>query len=271
MIAGLLVTLAVWLLLYGINVPLRWLLVRRHRARHDVVLESWLKYPAPRVQWTRLLFIFVWMIGLVASTGKMSFTIGVMIGMILCIIAWPFYVRSKACTLTLLVFDRKGLSVFPVRYGLVGQGTFRTRLNWVDCFGYSYYKGHLLFALRTGGQIEQETGNRLIIGETLHRLGIRKLRMYDILERDAENRERNKQMYEAEFKQLMAQVESMVQDIVDSYQMDAAELGLHLQAEFKQEDDSEAQDEPYLYLHLSLRNEEEEVDALDWMIWAKYK
>lgn len=270
MILGLVVILLLWMFLFGFSVPLRWLLVRLHRARHQVVLESWLKYPARKIRVKRLVMLFIWTRLILVVGHNSPFAFGVTIGALICLILWPFYVRSKTCTMTLLVFDRQGMTVFPARRGILGSGTFSTRLNWIDCFGYSYYKGHLLFSLRSGGQIEQETGNRLIIGQTLQRLGLRKLRMYDILEREPQRPERNQEaLYQAEFDQLLQQVETMAQDIVDSYQGDAAEMGFYLHAELREGDDSEEENEPYRYLHLSLREGEEEVDELDWMIWAK--
>lgn len=260
---GFAATFVIWLTLYGGNVLNRQWVLRRYLAKHEPIAKVEVVYPTKKVNNRRWVILIILFASMMRTLSHYAFAEGVFAAALVIALLWPLYLRSQVCVRLLLLFDRQGVTVFPVNRRLVSQGTFQTRLNWVDCFGYSIYRGHALFALRGGGQIEQVIGNRMQVSEVLNRLGIRKLKAYDHLE--------PREVTEDDLHELEQQVDRLAQDIVGGYQADAAAMGLHLQAEVQQADDSEQQTEPYAFLKMSLWDDAQMVDELDWLLWARYE
>jgi hypothetical protein len=272
------IVVGIWMLLYGLNVPVRAFLLRRHRMRHDVlqVIEALheRKEQSAFKEWIApvgvVLSVFFSVrllsgVGFEQHTEPERFLIGVLLGIFSLSLLWPLYLRSKTRRVEVVLFDRDGVTMFAPRFGKIWEDPFCTRIDWKDCFGYSVFRGQVMFALRPIGHVEQVYGaHRELMEATLNSLGIRKLNAYDVLGRDEVPVEKLK---EAERK-----IEAVARDVAASYCTELASHGIVIEIEmlYAQEGAEGGLQNAHAYLRFSLIEGDKSLHDMDWLVWAQY-
>lgn len=269
MIYGLLLVLGVFTLFFGLNVIVRQVMVRGYLAQTDVVAQLALpRRSKEKIEVLRLLFIAFWVTaGIAGLTQSRPLTLGVIIAFLILAVLWPLYVRGKTRTTELLYFDSKGMTIFPARTGMLHEGAFQIRIDWKDTFGYTVYKGNVLFSLLPSGYVEQHYGDdRLELLRILDRLGIRKLVAYDVLQ--------SSEVDERGLQQLEERVETMVRDVVAGYLNEFASLGIRVEVgRLNYEDEGEEAEMDagaYALARAMLYQDDQVVQELEWLVWEKY-
>ncbi|MGB8954216.1 MAG: hypothetical protein WCC10_02500 [Tumebacillaceae bacterium] len=269
---GLLLATLIWLLLFGLNLPIRWMIERRHHAQHEVLARFELPQPKEDVN------LGMWVAFPIVSALIHAYTMyehwdpqfwttggllpGMLYGAWLFMITWPLYVRGRTRSREIFILDKEGMTVLPPRTGRVTAGSFRTRIEWKDCLGFSVYKGGILFALKPFGHVEQEYGpHRDEVLAALHLLGVQKLNAYDMLAFS--------EATDAELEKSVQRVLDMAHDVVSGYQTELTSLGMRVEVDHVVVQEEPAEEE-YAYLRLALWAGEEQVADLDWLLWARY-
>ncbi|MBL0386781.1 hypothetical protein JJB07_08960 [Tumebacillus sp. ITR2] len=270
-----LLTIGVWFAMFGLNVPVRRWYLRRYEATHDKLEHLIVKRevePIRRESVTKLLnriYLLAIALGVVQfiymqqpeykkeSELQGAVLLGIAIGVFVVGILWMIYRRSKTVNALEMLFDRKGISIYPVRRGLSGQGTYETRVDWKDCIGYWVYKDYFILSLRPIGQIEQYGGPEMArIERTLHRLGVRKLVSYDTHAANA--------MTPAQLSELDHRVLRMSQEVIAGYANDCAMLQMQVEGTIEWRTD----DDRYSVLILRSLVDGEEVQTIEWLLWG---
>ena len=268
---GLLVATLIWLLLFGLNLPIRWIIERRHQAQHEVLARFELPQPKEDVN------LGMWVAFPIVSALIHAYTMyehwdpdfwqtdgllpGMLYGAWLYMITWPLYVRGRTRSREIFILDNEGMTVLPPRTGRVTAGSFRTRIEWKDCLGFSVYKGSILFALKPFGHVEQEYGtHRDEVLAALHLLGVQKLNAYDMLALSEATDE--------ELDKSVQRVLDMADDVVSGYQTELSSLGMRVEVDHVVV--QEKPEEEYAYLRMALCAGDEQVADLDWLLWARY-
>jgi hypothetical protein len=271
--------LGAWLMMYGLNPLVRSWLLRQARLRREVVVTLERRLPQERIHWFAHVGIPAVILalqacnvyqsakksgweqtGLVLADGPAlalwaSFFVVLLLSML-----WPLYLRTRARSTEVALLDEQGVTVMLPRRGLSWQGAFEARVEWKDVFGYSFFKGYVLLALRPVGHIDIAYGQqRLIWAHWLHKLGLHKLNAYDMLDQQ--------EMDERELELLEQHVEAMALDVRAGYERECAELGVWIEVERRY---GSGEGDSFAYLHLGLLVDGECVHDLDWLIWAKY-
>ena len=266
MLYGIIAAAVIWLLLYGLNIPLRAWLQARHAAKHDVVLRVELQQPKERLTSGFRYSLIAAAFALLAAFWRefrFDFWSGLELGLVIFVLAWPLYLRSKARSTEIFILDRDGMTVFPPRTGRVGTGTFQTRIEWKDCFGYSMFRGTVLFALLPFGHVEQEYGAlREQVEDALYRLGIPKLVSYDMLDRA--------EISDDGLEEMSQHVETLAIEVVGGYSGELSALGVRIEVERMFGTDEQSEN-AFSYLRMKLMTGEELLRDLDWLLWAKYE
>lgn len=278
MIAGFLIVFLSWMCLYGLNVPLRAYLVRRHQHEHEVLMRIDVRHQPKESggkvkRWLVPLAIGVsiWaVVRLIAAGSLHSFSdgerlvIGMLGGLLLIAALWPLYQRSATRNVEIVLFDRHGVTMVAPRYGLLSQGAFQMRIEWKDCFGYSVFRGHVMFALRPIGHVEQVYGQfRQSIQSALSSLGIPKLNAYDVIGCE--------EVASEELAAIEREVLLIAQDVAASYSTELLSEGLAVGVELLHErEEEEERSVEHATLRFSLIEGQKSLHDLDWMIWAKY-
>ena len=262
--SGFVIAFSVWLFLYGLNVPLRlWMLrtARQRDVRAEIAVRVVNSPPQTLNAIVRTLIVAFFTAGLLRGVD-MEFAKGVALAAVLISALWPFYLRSRTRTHEIVLFDAQGVTILPPRTALVGQGTFLTRIEWRDCFGYSVQRGTILIALKPLGHVEQVYGpHREEMERALDALGIRKLVAYDMLptsELDREGLER-----------LEARLMATAEDVIAGYHNDLVGYGLRVEPQvlYNEEFDGRELREAHANMHLGLWHGDECVLEQEWLIW----
>lgn len=268
---GLLLATLIWVLLFGLNMPIRWWIERRHYAEHEVLAQFEVPQPKEDVNFG------LWVMFPIVSAGLHAYTMfkhwdpelwtrgGLLAGLVYggwaFMITWPLYVRGRTRSREIFILDKDGMTVLPPRTGRVTAGSFRTRIEWKNCLGFSVYKGSILFALKPFGHVEQEYGeHRDEVLAALQLLGVPKLNAYDMLA--------HSEATDAELEKSVQRVLDMGRDVVSGHQAELVSLGLRVDVEHVVV--QEEAEEEYAYLRLVLWAGEEQASDLDWLLWARY-
>ncbi|ASS76428.1 hypothetical protein CIG75_16670 [Tumebacillus algifaecis] len=279
MMTGFVIAFAIWLALYGLNVPVRAYLISRHRARYEVLQRvdvdngaveklTFQKMVVPFV----IVFVVIGVVRVITRENIVSFNDveqlvgGMLIGLVVVMVLWPFYLKSNTRRKEVVLFDRDGVTMFAPRYGLLSQGAFQTRIEWKDCFGYSVFRGHVMFALRPIGHVEQLYGeHRDLMQATLNSLGIPKLNAYDVIH---VNEVPTEVLRTAE-----QQIQAVAQDVAVSYRTELASEGISIEIELLDtiEETAEQGPDAHSFVRFRLLEAEKKPKQLDWLIWARYE
>jgi hypothetical protein len=255
------------MLIFGLNAIVRLVMVRNHLAQTDVVATLTLRRRSrEKIDWLRLIFLGLFVTAALAGfTQDKPFTLGVLIACILLIALWPLYVHGETRTTELLYFDSKGMTIFPARTGMLHQGAFRIRIDWRDTFGYTVYKGNILFSLLPSGYVEQHYGDqRLPFRQVLDGLGIRKLVAYDVIA----------QTEGIDLQALEQQVEATLHEVVMGYTHEFAMLGFSMEVDLIGQEASEDEDESdtgaFSIVRVKLLQEGSVAQEVEWLVWESY-
>ncbi|KEO82819.1 hypothetical protein [Tumebacillus flagellatus] len=271
-----LLTVCMWFLMLGLNIPVRRWHIRRYEQQHDmlerVVVERKLP-PLSKGSMVKLLnrlYLLALGIGVIQyvyitqsddpSAGELGAAVlfGLAVGAVVVGALWFFYRRTKTVNTLELRFDRRGLTIFPARQRLSGQGIYEARIEWKDCCGYWVYKGYVIFGLRPIGQIEQFGGEEIArIEQILHALGVRKLVSYDVLTA--------KKLNDSQLSQLDNRVQRMAGEVIAGYATECAMLNAHVEAEVEWR----TEDDRYSVLILRIVAEDTELQSIEWLLWGE--
>lgn len=271
MIYGFGFVIGIWMLFFGLNIIVRYLIVRNYLAQTDVVAELELpRRSREKIDVLQMLFLLFFVTASTAGvTQSKPVTLGVLLAGSILAALWPLYVRSHTRTTELLYFDSKGMTIFPARTAMLQDGAFQIRIDWKDTFGYSVYKGDVQFALRPCGYVGQHYGDkRNELKGILDRLGIRKLIAYDVINRDEIGD------HTLGFQALEERVEAMVRDVAAGYTNEFAMLGIRLEVDrLTCEDNAEDEQDAgaYALARVLMYEDEELSQELEWLIWEQYE
>jgi len=267
---GLLSGLAYMGAMYLLNIPVRmWKMRRMRTVNGDGVL-----FPVHRPQQdVQPLFghVFLFMLPVVGvqtlGAGLHSYPAelvqALFVSFAVSIGLMQIYRRSFTATYDLVWIDRKGIALFPQRNTWLGGGTFLSQILWKDCFGYSIYKGHLLFSLIPFAHVEQAYGpHRAEMEKVLNSLGIQKLVSYDMMAQE--------EATAADLEQLEERVLAMVQDVIRGHGAACDELGIRITAERMYGQEQADADDAFAFLRLSMWVDDECEQDIDWLLWALY-
>lgn len=278
MMAGFLLVFGIWMALYGLNVPVRAYLIRRHYRQHEVLQRvdvqtgivekmTFNKYMVP-VGISLLLISAVRVITrehLLEITDVEAVFAGMLIGLVVISALWPFYYKSKTRREEAVLFDRDGVTMFSPRVGLLSQGPFQTRIDWKDCFGYSVFRGHVMLALRPIGHVEQLYGeHREAMEKTLNSLGIPKLNAYDVIRHD--------EVPEEALRAAEQHVLAIAQDVAAGFSTELASVGIAIEVQLLDTVEGEPEQSPdaHALVRFRIMDGDNVLQQLDWLIWALY-
>ncbi|TCP55717.1 hypothetical protein EV586_103371 [Tumebacillus sp. BK434] len=278
MMAGFWLVFGIWMALYGLNVPVRAYLIRRHCRQHEVLQRvdvqtgaeekmTFYKYMVP-LAISLLVISAVRVITrekLLEISDVEALFAGMLIGLVTVCVLWPFYFKSRTRREEAVLFDRDGVTMFAPRVGLLTQGPFQTRIDWKDCFGYSVFRGHVMLALRPIGHVEQLYGaHREMIEKTLNQLGIPKLNAYDVI--------RQGEVPEATLRAAEEHVFAIAQDVAAGFSTELAGEGLAVSVELSDTIEGEPEHVPdaHCLVRFRLLEGDKVLQQLDWLIWALY-
>jgi hypothetical protein len=271
-------TVLLWFIGYGLNVVLRAWHVRRNLATREVVERvTVVQKRRPKTLWgwgwLNRIYIGLALLGfirlciLVERIGLSQLdylrmtdveSLGLELGALLTWALWLFYRKSKTVNALELHFDRDGVTIFPARLRLSGQGIYQTRVEWKDCYGYWIFKGYFVLAMRPIGQVEQYGGSELErLEKILDALGVRKLVSYDMREAGELSR--------PQLQALNDRVVTLANEVIAGFQTECARLGLHITAEA----DERQEDELFSVLMLRAWVDGEIVNEIEWLLWGE--
>lgn len=273
-----LLTVFMWFLCYGLNVVMRVWHVRRNATQRDVIERVTVVRQRPQQPRfgsviLRGLYVGLALFGLLrmgirwetTETARAQYEslmvdawLGVAIGAMVSGLLWLLYRTSKTYNVLELHFDRDGVTIFPVRHRLSGQGIYETRVEWKDCYGYWVFKGYFVLAMRPIGQVEQFGGSELErIEKILYRLGVRKLVSYDMREAS--------ELSMAQLHALNDRVQTLANEVIAGYSTECALLGVQISAVVEQRQE----DEQFSMLVLRSSVEGEIVSDIEWLLWGE--
>lgn len=254
----------VWVFLYGWNVPLRqWALGRalERNVRAEIAVRVVTSPPGTLNAIVSTMIVTFFTAGLLRGVD-VEFAKGVALAGVLIAAVWPFYLRSQTRNCEIVVFDSEGVTILPPRHALVGQGTFETRIEWQDCFGYSVQRGTILFALKPLGHVEQQYGpHREEMERVLDSLGVRKLVAYDALP--------TAELDRAGLERLEARLIDTADDVIAGYQNELLGYGWRVEPQvlYNEEFDGRELREAHANMHLALWQGDECMLEQEWLIW----
>ncbi|PWK13146.1 hypothetical protein [Tumebacillus permanentifrigoris] len=272
-------TVCLWFLCYGLNVPVRAWQMWRNAATHEVLERVTVVRKSPRQprSWTAMLrglYVSLVLLGLMRigvrweanllvraeyESLMLDALLGAVIGAVVSGLLWLFYRTSKTVHVLELHFDREGVTIYPVRQNLLaGQGIYETRVQWKDCYGYWVFKGYFVLAMRPIGQVEQFGGSKLEqIEPILYRLGVRKLVSYDMREAG--------ELSQSQLLALNDRVQKMADEVIAGYAAECAMLGVQICADVEQRHE----EEQFSVLVLRSVVAGETVSDIEWLLWGE--
>lgn len=272
-----LLTVLLWGLCYGLNLVGRVWHTKQNVARRAVGERVSVVMKLPRSRWTvsrvvQMGFLTLMAVGIVRMYGDSEYSGiarqefdrmlssalgGLVLGGLVVGILWLFYRKSKAVNRLELHFDREGVTIFPARQRLAGQGAYETRVEWKDCTGYWVYRGYFVLAMRPIGQVEQFGGAEIArIEKILSRYGVRKLVSYDVVEVTAQA--------EQNLFDLQTHVLQMAEEVIAGYAAECMQLGVQVEAKIDLREDEDR----YSVLVLQMRGEGTMLQEMEWLVWG---